>query len=81
MAEKPWDIKTGPKTPEEERTEKIKAAIKGGTFFKSNKKEVGTVAATDAWAEADKLKRRNEKAARLAKPATDAFQKLKLPEK
>jgi len=69
MAEKPWDIKTGPKTPEEERTEKIKAAIKGGTFGKTPPgKELGTVGVTDAWTPAEKAERRQRRIQKLTQP-------------
>ena len=41
-------------------------------------KKVGEIAAADAWAEGDALKRKRERIARAASPISDTFQKLKL---
>jgi hypothetical protein len=78
----PWDDPS----LESETTKKIKAGTARIRKEGLNKptppaKKVGEIGATDAWGKMDELKRQREKTVRLAKPATDIFQKLKLKEK
>lgn len=78
----PWDDPS----LESETTKRIKAGTARIRKEGLNKptppaKKVGEIGATDAWGKADELRRRNERAARLEGPVTNAFQKLKLKEK